>query len=289
MFLLSGKEPAQQLSKKQILRIGALQNAGFSPRLDIILLSNSLEESPYVLAKRKACTAVGLECIIHHLPPDTPQEELISLIRGLNHDPKCSALICQLPLPAHIDTETVVRIIDKNKDIDGFHPENLGGLALGHDDIFVPCTPAAVLYLLRYYNIPLSGKHVVILGRSRIVGLPLHLLLSQKSVGATVTLCHSQTPDIADFCKKADIVISAMGRPHLVKADWLPPDSIVVDVGITRIPDSQAPKGYILAGDVDPEAGEKVAALTPVPGGVGPLTVAMVLENCIKALERKLD
>ena len=289
MSLLLGKPAAQQLRETQFQRANNLRAKDLVPRLDIILLCRSLDESPYVLAKKRACEDIGIECVIHQFPLHTSQSDLLHYIHALNHDSACGALICQLPLGAHIDTEEVVRAIDKTKDIDGFHPENLGGLALGHSDVFVPCTPAGILYLLRYYNIPLLGKHIVILGRSRIVGLPLHLLLSQKTVGATVTLCHSQTPRLADFCRRADILIAATGKAHLVKADWISSEAILVDVGITQVPDPNAGRGYSLQGDIDPEAGEKARAVTPVPGGVGPLTVAMVIENCLKAWEKRLD
>ncbi len=277
------------LHQEQIKRIKHLHAQGLCVRLDIILLSESLEKSPYVLAKKKACSEIGIDCIIHHFAPNISQFELLDHINSLNNDEACAALICQLPLPGHIDTETVVCTIDKSKDIDGFHPENLGRLALGHSDAFVPCTPAGILYLLHYYNIPLEGKHIVILGRSRIVGLPLHLLLSQKSVGATVTLCHSQTPDLAYFCRQADIIVAATGQMHMVKKEWISADAILIDVGISTVEDARAKRGYTLHGDIDPKAAEKARAFTPVPGGVGLLTVAMVIENCLKAWEKRLE
>lgn len=285
MHQLFGKPLASKLSREQAQRVHQLQLQRLSPALDIILLNNVLEESPYVLAKKKACQAINMDCRIHHLPLKTSQDELLSLIRNLNADPQVRAIICQLPLPRHIDPEAIVCSIDKNKDVDGFHPQNLGSLALGHTQAFVPCTPAAVLYLLQNYEIPLEGQNVTILGRSRIVGLPLHLLLSQKKIGATVTLCHSQTRDIVKHCQQADIVISAMGQPHLVQKDWLKTDAVAVDVGITRMTDTTKKSGFTLLGDMVPDIGEHVRAVTPVPGGVGPLTVAMVLQNCLKAWE----
>lgn len=286
MPLLLGKPPASLLHEQQTLRVLQLRNRGVHPRLDIVLLCNELEESPYVLAKKKACQAIGLECVIHHLPLDTEMEDLLSLIESLNHDPDVHAIICQLPLPPHINTAEIVCSIDKSKDVDGFHPENIGLLALGCvQRAFVPCTPAAILHLLQFYKIPLMGKDVTILGRSRIVGLPLQLLLSTKEVGATVTLCHTQTHDIKSHCLKADILVSAVGQPGFVKKDWLNPQMVIVDVGITRVPNANSKTGFALVGDLDPQAREIVETITPVPGGVGPLTVAMVLQNCLKAWE----
>ncbi|MGL4525327.1 MAG: bifunctional 5,10-methylenetetrahydrofolate dehydrogenase/5,10-methenyltetrahydrofolate cyclohydrolase [Spirochaetia bacterium] len=286
MQVLSGKIALKKLYQTQQERIAKKMSQGIALRLDIILIATSLEQSPYVLAKKRACENLGIHCHIHRLDPDITQATLCGLIDALNADPQVRAIICQLPLPAHIDIEKIVSTIDKHKDIDGFHPQNLGKLALGHPEAFIPCTPAGILYLFEFYNIPLLKKHVVILGRSRIVGLPLHLLLSQKKIGSTVTLCHSQTPNLPHYCKQADILIAAMGQPGFVQKDWIAPHCVVIDVGITRIQDPDDPGKTRLVGDVCPDAMDHVAAMTPVPGGVGPLTVAMVIENCLKAWER---
>ncbi len=255
------------------------------PGLATVLVGDDPASHTYVRMKRKACAEVGIESFGYELPADATQEEVEALVERLNADPKVNGILVQLPLPKHLDEERVLSKISIEKDVDGFHPINIGRLAQkGREPLFVPCTPAGVMVLLEEAGVQLEGANAVVLGRSNIVGMPMALLLVRAN--ATVTICHSRTKDIPAHTRQADVVIAAVGRPHMVKADWVKPGAVVIDVGVNRVDDPTAKKGYRLVGDVDFDAVKEVAgAITPVPGGVGPMTIAMLLQNTLRAAE----
>ncbi len=265
-----------------------LAHAPRNPGLAVVLVGEDPASKVYVRHKEKGCRKLGLHHVTHRLGSATTTAELLDLIGDLNHDPLIDGILVQLPLPASIDQESILQAVDPRKDVDGFHPENLGRLMAGQPR-FIPCTPKGILRLLDYYQISTRGKRAVIVGRSVIVGRPLAMLLSLKGAGgdATVTLCHSRTPDLKAAMQGADLVIAAMGVPRALGKDMVPAGSVVIDVGINRIDDPSHPKGVRLVGDADAEAlMGHVAALTPVPGGIGPMTIAMLLENTCEAMAR---
>ncbi len=258
------------------------------PGLVAILVGNNPASKIYVNSKLKACEQVGIYSNVISLDESVAEDELIEIIDHLNQDSRIHGILVQQPLPSHIDTEMVNEAIDPRKDVDGFHPLNLGKLLLG-EDCLKPCTPAGILKLLNHYEINLNGKNVVVIGRSNIVGKPLAVMLMQKSreTNATVTVCHSATKNIADFTSRADVIVVAMGKAEFLKSDMVKENSIIVDVGINRIKDLNSPKGYRLVGDVAfDEISEKASYITPVPGGVGPMTIAMLLSNTLKACSK---
>ena len=260
-----------------------------TPGLAVVLVGDDPASQVYVGHKEKGCETVGFHHVTHRLPADTPEEDLLALVTALNRDPAIDGILIQLPLPAGIDQSLILRAVDPVKDVDGFHPENLGLLVAG-TPCFVPCTPKGILRLLIHYEIPVTHKRVTIVGRSVIVGRPLALLLSLKrSVGnATVTVCHSGTTDLAAETRRADIVVAAMGAARFLGPDHLSAGATVIDVGINRVEAPERKQGYRLVGDVDADAVKgHVAALTPVPGGVGPMTIAMLLENTFEAMARR--
>ena len=260
-----------------------------TPGLAVVLVGENPASQVYVGHKEKGCETVGFHHVTHRLPAETPEDDLLALVTGLNRDPAIDGILIQLPLPAGIDQSTILRAVDPRKDVDGFHPENLGLLVAGNP-CFIPCTPKGILRLLTHYEIQVAHQRVTIVGRSVIVGRPLALLLSLKrSVGnATVTVCHSGTTDLAAETRRADIVIAAMGAAHFLGADHFSAGATVIDVGINRVEAPERKRGYRLVGDVDAEAVKgQVAALTPVPGGVGPMTIAMLLENTFDAMARR--
>ncbi len=255
----------------------------FQPGLVAILVGNNPASKIYVNAKAKACEEVGIYSKVIELDEAISQNDLIDIIKQLNINPKFHGILVQQPLPRHINTEIVNQTIEPAKDVDGFHPVNMGKLLL--DEVGLkPCTPLGIIELLRHYHIDLNGKNVVVIGRSNIVGKPLAVMLMQKNkfTNATVTVCHSSTKDISFFTKNADVVISAIGKPEFLKADMIKEDSVVIDVGINRIDDLNSQKGYKIVGDVKfDEVSEKASYITPVPGGVGPMTIAMLLQNTL--------
>jgi methylenetetrahydrofolate dehydrogenase (NADP+)/methenyltetrahydrofolate cyclohydrolase len=258
------------------------------PGLAVVLVGDDPASHVYVRHKEKGCETVGFVHTTFRLPAETPQPELLELISGLNADATIDGILIQLPLPRHLDTDRILSAVEPAKDVDGFHPMNLGRLAAGKPTS-VPCTPKGILRLLQHYGIGLRGREVAIVGRSVIVGRPLALLMSLKrdDANATVTLCHSGTRDLAAVTRRAEIVVAAMGAPCALGRAHLAPGAIVVDVGINRVDDPHAKRGYRLVGDVDAAAVEgHVAALTPVPRGVGPMTIAMLLENTYEAMVR---
>lgn len=268
-------------------RVAALTAAGAPPTLAVVLVGDNPASISYVTAKERDCEEVGIRSLDHRLPAQTSQQQLLDLVQTLNSDRSVHGILVQLPLPEHIDPDAVVAAIDPDKDVDGFHPVSMGRLLLGLPG-FVPCTPRAVLRMLEISKVPLVGAQVVVVGRGMIVGRPLAVLLSQKraTANATVTLCHSATVDIAAHTARADVVVAAIGRPGFITAEMVKPGAVVIDVGINRVEDSSRPRGYRLVGDVDTDAVAAVAAqITPVPGGVGPMTRAMLLENTVQGAE----
>ncbi len=288
--ILDGKETARLLREKMAVEVKDLIAKGITPGLGFVLVGDNPASQAYVRMKKKACAEVGIESHNFVLPAETSQEELLKLIDELNNDRKIDGFIVQLPLPDQIDEDAVIAAIDPKKDVDCFHPMNVGKLCIGDTDGFFPCTPYGIVVLLQENGIETSGKHVVIIGRSNIVGKPLANLLVQKRDGgnSTVTVCHSRTKNIPEISSQADIVVAAIGRPNFVTTDMVGEGAVVVDVGINRVDDPEAKRGYKLVGDVDFEnVSKKASAITPVPGGVGPMTIAMLLENCVKAAKRR--
>ncbi len=288
--ILDGKETARQLREKMTTEVKDLTAKGIVPGLGFVLVGENPASQAYVRMKKKACEEVGITSHNFVLPAETSQEDLLKLVNELNTDSKIDGFIVQLPLPDHINEEAVIAAIDPKKDVDCFHPVNVGKLCIGDTDGFFPCTPYGVVVLLQENGIDTEGKHVVIIGRSNIVGKPLANLLVQKRKGgnATVTVCHTRTKNIGEISRQADIVVAAIGRPNTLTADMVSEGAIVVDVGVNRVDDPESKKCYKLVGDVDFEAiSKKASAITPVPGGVGPMTIAMLLGNCVKAARNR--
>jgi len=275
--LIDGKQIAEQCRLQVQQQAAALQQqTGVVPHLAAILCGDDPASQVYVRNKEKACAKAGFRSTLHRLPADVTQPQLLQLIESLNRDPDVHGILVQLPLPRHLDTVAILDAVTPLKDVDAFHPENVGLMLQGRPR-FLPCTPAGVMRLLTVTGIPTAGRHAVVIGRSDIVGKPMAALLLQKGADATVTICHSRTADIAALCRQADIVVAAVGIPRFVRGDWLKPGAVVIDVGINRVDDQ-------LVGDVDFDAAvEHAAAITPVPGGVGPMTIAMLLENTLTA------
>jgi methylenetetrahydrofolate dehydrogenase (NADP+)/methenyltetrahydrofolate cyclohydrolase len=259
---------------------------GIVPGLATVLVGENPASQFYVRSKQKRCAEVGIRSFGHNLSEDSSQEEVEGLVAELNANPDVHGILVQLPLPKHLDEEPVLSAVGIEKDVDGFHPINIGRLAMkGRKPMSVPCTPSGCIELLDRYNIEIEGKEAVVLGRSNIVGLPVAMLLLHRN--ATITICHSRTQDLPGTCRRADILIAAVGRPQMVKGDWVKPGAAVIDVGINRVDDPAAKRGYRLVGDVDfQEVNEVAGYLTPVPGGVGPMTIAMLLRNTLTSAKR---
>jgi methylenetetrahydrofolate dehydrogenase (NADP+)/methenyltetrahydrofolate cyclohydrolase len=289
--IIDGKSIAATIREEVKRDVAALRQRGVSPCLAAILVGDNAASKTYVANKRKACDEVGIESVLHTPASDLSEQALLELICELNDDPNVHGILVQLPLPRHIDERLVIEAMSPSKDVDGFHPINLGRLILGLDT-FKSCTPAGISELIHRSGYAIESKHVVIIGRSNIVGKPMMNILVQKTqnANATVTVCHSQTRDLALLTCQADILIAALGRPQFVASEMVKPGAIVVDVGINRVEDATHPKGYRLVGDVDFESVKNVAAaITPVPGGVGPMTVAMLMVNTVKASKMALE
>jgi methylenetetrahydrofolate dehydrogenase (NADP+)/methenyltetrahydrofolate cyclohydrolase len=283
--LLKGKPVAKQIEKEIAQEVAALAERGISPHLSVVLVGDDPASGVYVRSKGRACDRVGIGSDTVSMPASTSQEELIGVIRDLNENPAVHGILVQLPLPPQIDTDTIIRTVSPRKDVDGFTPENIGRLLLGIP-YTVACTPAGILEMLDRYGVDIEGMNVTIVGRSRIVGKPLAALLMQKARGrnCTVTVCHSGTRDISCFTRSADMVVTAMGSPGYLNGDMVADGAVVIDVGMNRVEDPTAEKGYRLVGDTCfEELQEKASYITPVPGGVGPLTVAMVIKNTLIA------
>jgi methylenetetrahydrofolate dehydrogenase (NADP+)/methenyltetrahydrofolate cyclohydrolase len=282
--IIDGKALAQQIREEIAEDIARLVAAGRPrPCLATVLVGENPASKVYVSSKQKACAQVGIESFGYNLPANTNQKDLEELVRQLNADPRVNGILVQLPLPTGLDEERVLNAISIEKDVDGFHPLNIGRLAQkGRDPLFVPCTPTGVMVILERTGVKLEGANAVVLGRSNIVGMPVALLLVRSN--ATVTICHSRSHDLPSIVRGADVLVAAVGRPEMVRGDWIKPGAVVIDVGSNRVEAPERPKGYRLTGDVCFEEVKAVAgAITPVPGGVGPMTISMLLKNTVRA------
>ncbi len=290
--IIDGKVLAQQVRQQAAEDVAKLKEKGLRvPGLATVLVGDNPASKVYVSSKQKACAEAGIESFGHTLPATATQEEVEGLVRELNADPRVDGILVQLPLPSHLDEEDVLKSISIEKDVDGFHPINIGRLAQkGRDPLFVPCTPYGCIYMLKLIGTKLEGCNAVVLGRSNIVGMPVALLLVREN--ATVTICHSRSKDLPGICRQADVLIAAVGKAQMVRGDWVKPGAVVIDVGINRIEDPTHPKGSRLVGDVMfDEVKEVASAITPVPGGVGPMTIAMLMRNTVHSVKmaQKVD
>ncbi len=273
--ILDGKAVSARLKDELKEEVATLKQQGIQPGLAVIIVGDDPASRIYVNNKKKACEYIGIHSEEYALPAETTQEELLALVDKLNHKADIHGILCQLPLPKHLDEEAVIAAISPKKDVDAFHPVNVGKIMIGNFD-FLPCTPAGVMELIAEAGIEIAGKECVVVGRSNIVGKPQAMLLLHQH--GTVTICHSRTKNLAEVCRRADILVAAVGVPELIKGDMIKPGAVVIDVGMNRLPDKK------LVGDVDFEAAKEVAgAITPVPGGVGPMTIATLMKNTVRA------
>ncbi|MFA4875058.1 MAG: bifunctional methylenetetrahydrofolate dehydrogenase/methenyltetrahydrofolate cyclohydrolase FolD [bacterium] len=279
--IIDGKHLAAQIRDKLAQEVVDLVARGVAPGLAVVLIGQNPASQVYVRNKRAACEKAGIASFSHDLPESASEDELLSLIELLNRNPAIHGILVQLPLPGHIDEKRVIRAIAPEKDVDGFHPYNVGLLSIG-EPCLAPCTPSGIMSLIDSTGVNIAGARATVIGRSNIVGKPVALMLLARS--ATVTICHSKTRDIAEEIRRSDIVVAAVGRPAFVKGEWIKPGAVVIDVGINRLPSGR------LAGDVEfEEAAKRAAAITPVPGGVGPMTIAMLLKNTVEAAKKLCD
>lgn len=275
--IIDGKKISAEIKEELKTEVAAYAAQGKKCALAVIQVGADPASSVYVRNKKKACAYIGIESLSYELPEETTEEELLALIQKLNDNPDVHGILCQLPLPKHICEDHVIQAIDPQKDVDGFHPQNVGALVVGKKG-FVSCTPAGIIQLLKRSNIEIAGKHCVVIGRSNIVGKPMALLMLREN--ATVTICHSRTENLKEICKEADILIVAIGKPRYIGADYIKEGAVVIDVGIHRNEENK------LCGDVRFEEAEQIASyITPVPGGVGPMTIAMLTHNCVDAMK----
>jgi methylenetetrahydrofolate dehydrogenase (NADP+)/methenyltetrahydrofolate cyclohydrolase len=285
--LIDGAAVARRVRERVARDVAELTARGVVPGLTVVLVGDDPASGVYVRAKAKACEEAGMRGEQILLPATTTEQELLAVVDRLNADPAVHGILVQMPVPKQIDPAAVIGRIDPTKDVDGFHPINVGKVLIGETDGFAPCTPAGVVELLRDTGVELRGADVAIVGRSNIVGKPLAALLMQPGVDATVTVCHSRTRDLASHTRRADVLIAAIGKPRFVTGDMIKPGAVVIDVGVNRVPDATKKSGTRLVGDVDFDAARSVAsAITPVPGGVGPMTIAMLLDNTVRAARR---
>ncbi|MEX2415971.1 MAG: bifunctional methylenetetrahydrofolate dehydrogenase/methenyltetrahydrofolate cyclohydrolase FolD [Paenibacillaceae bacterium] len=279
--IINGKEIAAEIKLKLEQEVKALTDRGITPGLTVVVVGEDPASQVYVRNKGKECEKLGMRSEIIRLPETTSQAELLAILDGLNNNGEVHGILVQLPLPKHIQEEAILLAIEPTKDVDGFHPVNVGNMVIGGDS-YLPCTPAGVIELIRRTGLDMAGKHAVIIGRSNIVGKPVSMLLLREH--ATVTICHSRTKNIEEITRQADILIAAVGRAKLVNRNWVKPGAVVIDVGVNRLEDGK------LAGDVDFEDVKEVAGyITPVPGGVGPMTITMLLQNTLQAAKRSAD
>jgi len=292
-ILMDGKALGLKIRERGKENVLILKEKGIVPCLAVVLVGENPASITYVKSKEKALAEAGMESCDIRLPESVSEQKLLSIITELNNDKKVHGILVQMPLPKHIDEDKITASVAPEKDVDCFHPVSVGNMVLGREG-FLPCTPHGVLLLLREYNIPVSGANVVIIGRSNIVGKPLANLLIRREYNATVTICHTGTNDLAHHTLQADILIAAAGKPEFVKADMIKKGAVVIDVGINRVPDAKhegshpdnsSKKGYRVCGDVDPEVFEKASFFTPVPGGVGPMTIALLIQNAAYAAQ----
>tara|TARA_B100001146_G_C16093042_1_gene395913 strand:+ start:117 stop:968 length:852 start_codon:yes stop_codon:yes gene_type:complete len=277
--IIDGKALGRSIEDDLSERVTALRERGVTPNLAVVIAGEDPASQVYVRNKQRACERCGILSTRIDLPSTATQDDILEIVVDLNADDSVHGILVQSPAPEGVDELAVAGAIDPAKDVDGFHPSNLGKLVQGVGDGLLPCTPAGVLRMLEESGVALSGSKAVVIGRSRIVGMPMALMLAQRGIDCTVTIAHSRTHDVAALCREADIVVAAIGRPHTVKPDWIKPGAAVVDVGISRA------DGGGLAGDVDPGVAEVAGWMTPVPGGVGPMTIAMLLSNTVRAAE----
>ena len=286
--VLDGVTTATAVKNELAARIAALKGSGVVPGLGTLLVGEDPGSVSYVAGKHRDCAEVGIESIRVDLPAEASEDDIMAAIIALNTNPAVTGYIIQLPLPAGIDENAMLELMDPDKDADGLHPTNLGRLVLGVGgdiDSPLPCTPAGIVEMLQRYDVPISGRHVVVVGRGLTVGRPLGLLLTRKGLDATVTLTHSRTQDLESYVRRADILVAAVGVPGLIQPEWVKPGAAVLDVGITRVMNPETGKAR-LVGDVDPRVADVAGHLSPVPGGVGPMTRAMLLKNVVDAAER---
>ena len=285
--IIDGKLLAANLRAEIAAGVSALKSGkNVTPGLAVILVGENPASVSYVTAKEKACTEAGMLSREIRLPAGTAEAEIVSLVKSLNSDPAIHGILVQLPLPKHISEKAVIDAIAPEKDVDGFTPVNVGRMMIG-EECFLPCTPHGIIKLIEFSGMDIRGRHAVVIGRSNIVGKPVAALLSRKETNATVTLCHTGTPDIAHFTRDADIVVVAAGHPNTLTGDMVKKGAVVIDVGVNRVPDASRPKGFRLVGDADFESCAAVAgAITPVPGGVGPMTITMLLWNTLESARR---
>ena len=279
---LDGKSCAADLEERLKVRISKCKS---QPHLAVVIVGDDPASHVYVKNKILSCERLGIRSTHIELPAETTQEEVAETIISLNNDPTLHGILIQSPLPSHMDEESLTDLIDPRKDVDGFHPTNLGRIVQGRLDGMIPCTPAGVMEMLRWAGVEMAGQKAVVIGRSFNVGMPQALLLAARGADSTVTIVHSKTVDAKAECLSADIVIAAVGRPEMVKPDWIKPGAVVIDVGINRVDDETRERGWRLAGDVHPEVEQVASLLSPVPGGVGPMTVAMLMANTVTAAE----
>ncbi|MFL7840038.1 MAG: bifunctional methylenetetrahydrofolate dehydrogenase/methenyltetrahydrofolate cyclohydrolase FolD [Candidatus Promineifilaceae bacterium] len=288
--IIDGTAIAEKVREEVRLGVEKMkEETGYTPGLATVLVGDDVGSATYVRMKHRMCEKLGIRSIGINLPADASQEEVEAVVAELSADPDVNGILVQLPMPGHIDEEAVLNMIALEKDVDGFHPVNIGRLAMkGRDPLFIPCTPNGCIRLLEESGVQLSGANAVVVGRSNIVGLPVAMLLQKAN--ATVTICHSRTKDLAEYTRNADIVVAAIGRMEMITGDMLKPGCAVIDVGINQKPDDTKKRGYRLVGDVDYDTAEKVAGwITPVPGGVGPMTIAMLMANTLRAAEIQLE
>ncbi|MBO5825785.1 MAG: bifunctional methylenetetrahydrofolate dehydrogenase/methenyltetrahydrofolate cyclohydrolase FolD [Treponema sp.] len=282
-MIIDGKQVAADVRADVAKKVSELKSKGINPCLAVILVGENPASVSYVTGKQKALAEVGMVDRSVHLPESTSEEDLLKLIDELNNDDSVHGILVQLPLPKHINEEKVIMAISPKKDVDGFHPVNVGNLVIGRPAP-LPCTPHGIIVLLEKAGVKTSGAHAVVIGRSNIVGKPVSLLLARKETNCTVTMCHTGTKNMAEIVKQADIIIAAAGRPNTVTADMVKEGAVVIDVGVNRIPDETKKSGFRLVGDVDFDAiKDKASFITPVPGGVGPMTIAMLMQNTLEA------
>ena len=284
--IIDGKQIAADVRAQVAAKVAQLKEKGILPCLAVILVGENPASVSYVTGKRKALAEVGMADRSIQLPESTSEAELLELIASLNADSSVHGILVQLPLPKHIDEDKVIMAIDPSKDVDGFHPVSVGNLMIGRPG-FLPCTPHGIIVLLKKMGIETSGKHAVVIGRSNIVGKPVSILLARKDVNCTVTMCHTGTKNMADITRQADIIVVASGHPHTLTGDMVRDGAVVIDVGVNRIPDASKKFGFRLIGDCDfDDLVEKTSFITPVPGGVGPMTIAMLMQNTLESAEK---
>lgn len=285
---IDGKEVAEKVIAECKTEIAELKAKGVTPGLAVVLIGEDPASKVYVGSKARKCEELGIYSKKIEMPADSTQEEVMQVVHDLNADPAIDGILVQSPPPPHIDEDAIVRAIDPNKDVDGFHPVNVAKLALEDETGFIPCTPHGCMRLLEDAGVETSGAEAVVIGRSMIVGKPMALLLMGKRGNATVSVAHSRTKDLAEVCRRADIIVAAIGKPEFVTADMVKDGAVVIDVGINRVEDASAKRGYRLVGDVAyGEVAPKCSAITPVPGGVGPMTIAMLMKNTVISAQRR--